>query len=314
MVSLKPRFTFFIFIAALPLLGRTMINSRRILSAAVAVSAMLGINAASAADLAARPYTKAPVMAEVWNWTGFYIGGNAGYSWGRSNTDVSFFNPVTGAPIVAPAGSVLSNGFDMNGGIAGGQAGYNWQAGNWVFGLETDIQWSGERGRSAFGCAANGVAGGACLPGLTFLPAGATGTSFALDRSLEWFGTARGRVGMSVTPQVLLYATGGLAYGSIKSNGTLSGFTPGGVAITAVGSTSQTRIGWTVGAGIEGMITRNWSAKLEYLYMDLGNYNVAGVSLAPASLIGINANSRFTDSIVRAGVNYRFGGPVVAKY
>src|SRR4030088_1951555 len=96
--------------------------------ATAAFAAMAAIPAASAADLAARPYTKAPpAMVEVWNWTGFYVGGNGGYSWGRSRTDVTYFNTVTGAPIVLPPGSIVSSGFDMNGGIAGGQAGYNWQ-------------------------------------------------------------------------------------------------------------------------------------------------------------------------------------------
>src|SRR5436305_9061199 len=105
-------------------------------------AAMVAVPAASAADMAPR-YTKAPpAMVEVWNWTGFYIGGNAGYSWGRSNTDVSFFNTATGAPIVLPPGSITSRSFDMNGGIAGGQAGYNWQTGNYVLGVEADIQWS----------------------------------------------------------------------------------------------------------------------------------------------------------------------------
>jgi outer membrane immunogenic protein len=272
------------------------------------------IPAASAADLAPRPYVKAaPAMVEVYNWTGFYIGGNGGYSWGRSSTDVSYFNTTTGTPIVPPAGSILSNRFDMNGGIAGGQAGYNWQASNWLFGLEADIQWSGERGRSAYSCAST-TTGGVCLPGSTFLPAGATGTSFALEESLEWFGTVRGRAGVLVTPRVLLYATGGLAYGSIKSSGVLTGFTANGAAISALGSNSQTRVGWTVGAGVEGMITGNWSAKLEYLYMDLGSFSPTAITLAPASLIGVNINSTFRDHILRAGINYRFGGPVVARY
>jgi outer membrane immunogenic protein len=281
--------------------------------AIAAFAVMTAIPSASAADFAARPYTKAPMMAEVYNWTGFYIGGNAGYSWGRSNTDVSYFNTATGAPIAPPAGSIVNNSFDMNGAIAGGQAGYNWQTSNWVLGLEADIQWSGERGGSAFRCAATAT-GGVCLPGLTFLPAGATGTNFALDRSLEWFGTVRGRAGLAVTPQVLLYATGGLAYGSIKTSGTLSGFTPGGIAVASLGSNSDTRVGWTAGAGVEGMITRNWSAKLEYLYMDLGRSNAGPFTLAPASVIAANVSSNFTDHILRAGINYRFGGPVVAKY
>lgn len=281
--------------------------------ATAAFAAMAAIPAASAADLAPR-YTKAPpVMVEVWNWTGFYIGGNAGYSWGSSNTDVSYYNPVTLAPIVPPAGSILSNSFGMNGGIAGGQAGYNWQNGNWVWGVEADIQWSGERGSSAYRCAST-ILGGVCIPGATFLLPGMTGTNLALDQSLEWFGTARLRGGLLVSPRVLLYATGGLAYGGIKTAGTLSGFTPADVAVSASGSRTDTRLGWTVGAGVEGKITQNWSAKLEYLYMDLGRYDALTLSLAPGSLIASNISSHFTDQILRAGINYQFGGPVVAKY
>jgi outer membrane immunogenic protein len=282
--------------------------------AAAAIAAMAVIPAASGADLAPRPYIKAPAMVEVWNWTGFYIGGNAGYSWGRSNTTATFFNTITGAPIVPPAGSITGRSFDMNGAIAGGQIGYNWQASNWVWGLEADAQWSGERGSSAYLCAPTSVAGGVCLPGLTFLPAGATGTNLALDQSLEWFGTVRGRAGWLASPQVLLYATGGLAYGSIKSSGTLTGFTPNGTPVVAVGSSSDIRFGWTVGAGVEGMITRNWTAKLEYLYMDLGNFSAGTFTLAPAVAIGGRVDANFRDHILRVGLNYKFDGPVVARY
>jgi outer membrane immunogenic protein len=275
---------------------------------------MAAVPAASAADLAARPYTKAPpAMVEVWNWTGFYIGGNGGYSWGRSNTDVTYFNTATGALILPPPGSITASRFDMNGGIAGGQAGYNWQVGNWVLGIEADIQWSGERGSALYRCGATAT-GGVCLPGLTFLPPGATGTTLALDQKLEWFGTVRGRAGVVVTPRVLLYGTGGLAYGSIKSTGFLSGFNPNGGTVTSVGSNTDTRFGWTVGAGAEAMITGNWTAKLEYLYMDLGRFNAGTFSLAPLSPISATVSSKFTDHIVRAGINYKFGGPVVAKY
>jgi outer membrane immunogenic protein len=275
---------------------------------------MAAVPAASAADLAARPYTKAPpAMVEVWNWTGFYIGGNGGYSWGRSNTDVTYFNTATGALILPPPGSITASRFDMNGGIAGGQAGYNWQVSNWVLGIEADIQWSGERGSALYRCGATAT-GGVCLPGLTFLPPGATGTTLALDQKLEWFGTVRGRAGVVVTPRVLLYGTGGLAYGSIKSTGFLSGFDPNGGTVTSVGSNTDTRFGWTVGAGAEAMITGNWTAKLEYLYMDLGRFNAGTFSLAPLSPISATVSSKFTDHIVRAGINYKFGGPVVAKY
>jgi outer membrane immunogenic protein len=280
-----------------------------------AFAAMAGVSSASAADMAPRPYTKAPILAPVYNWTGFYVGGNAGYSWGRSRTDTSYFNNTTGAAIVPPAGSITSSGFDMNGGIAGGQIGYNWQTNNtWLWGLEADAQWSSERGSSAYRCAATPIIGGVCLPGLTFLPAGVTGTNLSVDQSLEWFGTVRGRVGVLASPETLLYATGGLAYGSIKSSATITGVTPAGVAVASAGSSSDVRIGWTVGAGIEGVISGPWTAKLEYLYMDLGNYSGGSYTLAPLSNIRANVDSSFTDHILRVGLNYRFGGPVVARY
>src|SRR4051812_33342377 len=100
----------------------------------------MGATAAMAADLPARMPVKAPVMMpEVYNWTGFYIGGDGGYSWGRSRTDTNFVTTPGGVAIVPPAGSVTSNNFNLNGGVAGGQAGYNWQTNNWVVGLETDL-------------------------------------------------------------------------------------------------------------------------------------------------------------------------------
>ena len=137
--------------------------------AASALAIVAATSIASAADMAPR-YTKAPLMVEVWNWTGFYIGGNAGYSWGRGNSDVSYFNTATGLPIAPPAGSITGVGFDMNGAIAGGQIGYNWQSNNWVFGLEADAQWSDEKGRGGFNCAA--TLGRRPVPSRPDIPAG----------------------------------------------------------------------------------------------------------------------------------------------
>src|SRR6266568_5173766 len=274
--------------------------------------AALTLSAASAvaADLPARVPVNAPVMApEVYNWTGFYIGANGGYSWGRSRSDVSFFG-AGGVPIAPPAASVTSNSFNLNGGVAGGQAGYNWQTSNWVFGLETDLQWSGERGSANFTCAATPLIGGVCVPGATFLPAGVTGSALTVDQKIEWFGTFRGRAGVLVVPTVLLYATGGLAYGSVKTDMTLASVTPAGLAVAAGSSSSSTRAGWTVGAGIEAMFGSNWSGKLEYLYMDLGSVSSSVALVTPT--LGANVNSRVTDNIFRAGINYHFNaGPVV---
>jgi outer membrane immunogenic protein len=169
--------------------------------------------------------------------------------------------------------------------------------------LETDIQGSGERGSSDV-CLVAGCATGTGL--------------FTANYKLDWFGTARGRIGILPTDRVLLYATGGLAYGGVSATAPLIPLSWG-----------STRAGWTVGAGAEAAIDHNWSIKLEYLYMDLGN--VGGSSTTATNVVtqlGVPIrfntvtttaltsafNSRFTDNILRVGVNYRFNAPLVAKY
>jgi outer membrane immunogenic protein len=273
--------------------------------ALLAISALAISGTAMAADMR-MPMKAAPPPVVVATWTGFYLGVNGGYSWGRSETDVGYFNTLTGLPIVAPAGSVTSGTARLDGGVAGGQLGYNWQTSNWVWGLEADLQWSGERGSSTFNCATT-LIGGPCIPGFTFVPAAAAGgTVMTLDQRIEWFGTVRARGGFLINPDVLLYATGGLAYGSIRSDAALSTFAfPIGPLVTATSRTTTTNVGWTVGAGIEGKFNRNWSARLEYLYMDLGNVD-GTVSLAPLSPIGANYSSNITDHILRGAINYHF--------
>ena len=291
---------------------------KRILIGSAAALTLLTATGALAADLPAKVYTKAPVVAAiVYDWTGFYIGGNVGYSWGRERTDgnvtgtqsVSQFVAFSGAlapgfPVVTPLGTLpLTGRANVNGFIGGGQAGYNWQRGTWLFGLEGDIQGSDERA-TADVCT---VAG--CPLGTTV---------FTANYKLDWFGTARGRVGFLPTERVLLYATGGLAYGHLSATAPLIPLTWG-----------STRAGWTVGAGVEAAIDNHWSVKLEYLYMDLGNVG-SGTNIAAnvVTQLGVPVrfntvttttftsvfNTRFTDNILRVGVNYRWGGPVVAKY
>jgi outer membrane immunogenic protein len=176
---------------------------------------------------------------------------------------------------------------------------------NWLFGLETDIQGSGEKGSINFVCVACANDG--------------TNITSTVTQKLSWFGTARGRAGVLVTPSVLLYGTGGLAYGQLKTGGSITGTNIGGVPVTvAFPGTSSTRVGWTAGVGVEGKIAPNWTAKLEYLYMDLGSVSagpIATTILVPVRTAGgVSYSSRFTDNILRAGINYQFGGPVVAKY
>jgi outer membrane immunogenic protein len=274
--------------------------------ATAAFTSIAAMHSASAADLAARPYTKAPVMVEVYNWTGFYIGGNAGYSWGRSSTDASFFNATTNALV-----GVGSGAFDMNGWVAGGQIGYNWQNQRWVWGFEGDIQATGQKGSAAFFCP-----GAICSPAQTAVALAASPVNVTLDQKLEWFSTIRGRAGYTITPTVLGYVTGGLAIGEVKSDVVVIGRT-GGVGAPFVSSFStdrSTRVGWTVGAGVEASLGGNWTGKLEYLYLDLGRESFSAVNLANATPVRADFSSEVTDHILRAGVNYRFGGPVVARY
>jgi outer membrane immunogenic protein len=278
-----------------------MRNLKCVAGGAVIASTLAGIVAATAADMAPRMYSKAPAPAAiVYEWTGFYIGGNVGYSWGRSSNTETISNTATGA-VLATANS--SN--DVNGVIGGGQIGYNWQAQNWVFGLEADIQGSDERGSTSFLCVACGD--------------GPRDITSIVTQKLNWFGTARGRVGVLVSPTILLYGTGGLAYGEVDTGGSIGGptlLTP--LATVVFPGTSSTRLGWTAGAGVEGRIGGNWSAKLEYLYMDLGTVSSGPIATTVLDTlrrpVSVAYSSRFTDNILRVGLNYRFGGPIATGY
>jgi outer membrane immunogenic protein len=247
---------------------------------------MFVVQAASAADLSHAPAYKAPITAPVYNWTGLYVGGNVGFGWGKETNDYT----LDGFPIGSDS-SVFS-------GIIGGfQAGYNLQSGNWVFGLETDIQGSGQMGSrtSTLGCGA--------------APCGLLTQTF-VDK-LPWFGTLRARVGFTPANGWLLYTTGGLAYGELKDNGTAAVFTAG-AAPTAVPYTFlDTKLGWALGVGVEAALTGDWTWKLEYLYLkpdDVSqSVSVPGVTFT--------ANGHTYENMVRAGLNYRFGwdGPVIGK-
>jgi len=265
---------------------------------------------ALAADLPYKAPPPAPVMIPVVNWTGFYIGINGGYSWGKAGRELSFFNPLTGIQIIPPVGSGATSDSNLNGGVFGGQLGYNWQSGNWVFGFETDAQWTGQRGTASRLCGVLATAAGACLPGV------ALGTSAAVEQHLDWFGTFRGRAGVLVTPSTLLYVTGGAAYGSLNTDITVTSITPLGLPVSVTRSGESSKFGWTIGGGVEAMFGTNWSGKLEYLYMDLGTVE-STTGIGTGVLIGTNLSTRVTDSIFRAGINYHFSaGPssVVARY
>ena len=283
---------------------------------------------ALAADL---PVKAPPLPVAVYNWTGFYVGGNIGSSWGHSSTTTSFYDGTSGALLSSSAA-----GFNMDGAIGGVQAGYNWQRDKWVFGIEADIQASGQRGDGLFNCAGGALTprpaalNGTCAPGHVGDTAPFDVAAFpvgdALSQKLQWFGTLRGRIGPTVTPTVLLYVTGGLAYGEVKTFEQVAGVNITGLngtnnststPVFATFGNTSTRVGWTVGAGIEGALGGNWTAKLEYLYIDLGTVSASfltPITTTGGGLLGIRYSSHITDNILRVGLNYRFGGPVVAKY
>jgi outer membrane immunogenic protein len=284
-----------------------MQNSKFIVSAAVAVSAIVGISAASAADMA----VKAPVykaLPVVDPWVGFYVGANVGGSWGDwradSNQRIYNFEQFTARPKV-------------DGVLGGVQAGFNWRvAPQWLFGIEADIQATGEKARQSW-----------IDPELPpnrlvlindFVPRPGGPATLSHEWKFPWFGTVRLRVGYNPTPDWLLYVTGGLAYG--ESQYTFNFMQPGAAA-NQFGSTattyalrqSSTNIGYAVGFGGEYKLTRNWSIKAEYLYVDLGKRTIVTTDIDGAPFrVGYSVN----DHIGRVGINYAFdwAGPVVAKY
>jgi outer membrane immunogenic protein len=217
--------------------------------------AALGLAPALAADLPARTYTKAPVAAPIYNWTGFYVGAMGGY--GKEN----------------------ASDFALSGGFGGGTAGYNWQTGNVVFGVEADGSWADVSASAT---------GATVVPGFGVVTATASSKTDAM-------GTVRGRIGYAVN-QVLFYGTGGYAW--IDNKITLS-------ALGLTASDSKWHSGWTVGAGVEAFFAPQWSVKGEYLYRSLGGETYFSGALPTGTL---NFHT------VQVGVNYHFGGPVVAKY
>jgi outer membrane immunogenic protein len=242
---------------------------------------------ALAADMAPAPvYTKAPPpVVAVYNWTGFYIGISGGGDWGRA----SVFAGAVGLPI--------TNGFGTNGGLVGGTVGYNYQVNKWVFGFEGDFSGVWSQGT------------GPDIP--PFNPI------FSQQVTENWLATARGRIGFLAAPQLLLYGTGGFAAADVNqkvSTNPPGCGVPGTLACTSISET-QTMTGWTAGAGAEWKINQHWSVKGEYLYVDLGQtsfFNPAPVT--PLATFLNDQRLRLHDNIVRVGVNYTFGGPVVAKY
>jgi outer membrane immunogenic protein len=263
----------------------------------------------------------APIMAPAaFSWTGFYIGANVGGAWtnndGGSDGGPLFPAFISVAPVVAVPTLVpgqtgaLAGGGSRSGVIGGGQVGYNWQVNQFVLGVEADAVGTGLKGSSASASRTFGAP--------IFAPAVTQTVTVDFGR-IDWMATFRGRAGFAVD-RALFYVTGGAAvaeFGGSKTtvvNGPGIAIPPGTFVSTNGGST--THWGWTIGGGIEWALNSNWSLAGEYRHTDFGK---RGITFnIPDGLGGTFAtgtsSSQLTVDQATARLNYRFGGPVVARY
>jgi outer membrane immunogenic protein len=253
----------------------------RLLKSALVASVACAIAApAMAADLSARPVYKAPapVGEAVFSWTGFYIGGNIGAKWGRFDETLS-----------GPNNSVTFSRGDSNTEfVGGGQIGYLWQTGQFVFGIEGDIDATRLRDSVTVG-----TAFGPFVPGDT------------LSVRNDWQSSVRGRVGWAFD-RMMLYVTGGGAWANLKATGT---FVPSGTVPGLTVTRDKTAFGWTLGGGVDYMLTGGWSLGAEYRFtrFDRENEGTLG-TLLTVPPTPITATTSLDTHEVTARVSYHFGG------
>ncbi len=287
-------------------------------TAAASVALALVAGSAFAADLPSRK--EAPVYVPPppsFSWNGLYGGINIGYGFGDGSQEYGGIGYLSSGPVgprrvAVPGGSALGGTSNLNGVLGGGQVGYNWQFSPWlVFGIETDIQASDVHDTVNSSAAVADAFG-------THLQS-ATST-----KSVDWYGTVRGRIGVApFMPNLLLYGTGGFAYGGVNHGVGFSDIYSGaygGLSSVATAQYDSTSTGWTAGGGIEWSPTGfpAWSVKVEYLYVDLGSTNISGASVGGNPLYGATYSSPTRFHTVRAGLNWHFNpfapAPIVAKY
>ena len=267
----------------------------------LAVAAMLALTgpAALAADLPVSVAAAPPYWPRTWDWTGFYGGINAGYSFGKERD---------GWNIIAPPPSTFAvigtDAETLRGPLGGIQAGFNVQVSYFLFGFESDIDFAGETGKHTFNSAST-------TPNLV------TGISIPHSDRLNWIGTARGRLGVAFG-QALIYGTAGFAWaaGREQVSGTATRVQDGSTVVLITPSNLNTIMtGWTAGAGAELALDNNWTVRAEYLYVDFGTTNRGFPTQPVPTVLGIGTvvpagsgtlSARITDNIVRLGLNWKF--------
>jgi len=266
------------------------------------VAGTLAFASSAMADGFGRGSIKDAPRAAAFSWTGFYVGVNVGYAWGNVDVASNFPCPANaactlGVPAnIAAVGSAASGSIDANGFTGGVQAGYNWQSGSAVLGVEVDF--------NSFNLNGSRRAGG---------PFPATpGNSFATSNSVDsdWLLTFRARLGWSISPSLLVYATGGLAVADVRvANSYSDNLVP--AAVGASGR-SDTLTGWTIGGGIEWAATDSLIVRAEYLYdqfddVNLGSYQVTDSVFTPPLVAGSSVEGDLSVNIFRVGVSWKFG-------
>jgi outer membrane immunogenic protein len=284
--------------------------------ACIAILLAFGMTGAMAEEMAVPPSqfitsSRVPYLA----WTGFYVGINGGFAWGNSSVTFSANDPAALAGTCGGAGAGALKGqcingvnFHRDGAVAGGQFGYNWQVNShWLVGAEADYQWSNLDGsvNSPFRLGDVGA------------------TNMVASQTVASFGTVRARAGVVLAPPLLLYGTGGFAFGQVRENLRVPAASTNALPATGgfsyactvgtscfAGAASQILLGWSAGAGAEYAITSNLIFRTELLYVHLGAPTVtatataAAAGTAPASIAAGFSPVYF--AVVRGGLNYKF--------
>jgi outer membrane immunogenic protein len=228
-------------------------------------------------------------------WTGAYIGGHAGYGWGTSSGDLGYNDPAFPAFSAKDVFNPVGRSIDTDGAFGGVQGGFNWQSGQFVVGIVADVSRADIGGDGAFVSIDKN-------------------TTWHINDQIDWFGTVRGKIGVT-SGGFFVYGTGGLAWGHVETSNSVEC-----VGCTtfpwAHGSSNDTQVGWTAGAGVAMKLSAQWSLGVEYLYVDLGDsdHNFVGTALSGTIPVGggkfdyrsDSFDSDFAFHTVSANLSYHF--------
>jgi outer membrane immunogenic protein len=231
-------------------------------------------------------------------WTGFYVGVHGGYHWGAGDASLSLLPDAAswGSPDYLP----FQRNYDSSpdGALGGAQLGFNWRSGGFVVGLEADLTYLNADGQASY---------------TAFVSDGGSSATYRGQsrQEIDWLGTVRARIGATpfADPRLLVYLTGGLAYGRVETSHSLEAIVPTGANFGA--SDTSWEVGGTVGGGLEWNFGGGWSLKAEYLYYDLGDRDDRGrainMSPVPPPEFGTRMSHELNGHIARVGINYQLG-------